>query len=174
MLVFLGDTHGERSHRLEGRTLEAVRNADHVCHTGDFTTEAVYEAIEAEAGGAPLTAVHGNSDSQALKEKLPARATVTYEDLTLVVVHGHEHDETSLSFLARQENADVVIVGHTHRPVIRETPHALVVNPGSHADPPGATASHGELTHGERGMAIEVRAPYGSPLSEASFSTEGR
>jgi len=53
VLAVIGDTHGESHHRLEGRTRRAVRTADHVCHTGDFTTTAVYEAI-ADAAGADV------------------------------------------------------------------------------------------------------------------------
>ncbi|MEF8827214.1 MAG: metallophosphoesterase [Halapricum sp.] len=173
MLVAIGDTHGERSHRLEGRTLSAVREADHVCHTGDFTTERVYEAIAQQAGrehgGAPLSAVAGNRDDPELAARLPDTIAVEYEGLTVVVVHGHEHDDTSLSLLARQEDADVVIVGHTHRPGIEETPHCLLVNPGSHADPRGSRPAHAEMT----GSSITIRSPDGIPVAEHALTGNG-
>ena len=110
MLAIVSDTHGTDGHRLEGRTLEAVREADTVVHAGDFTTEAVYDAFAAEAND--LVAVHGNNDDPSLVERLPSVATFEREGWRFVVVHGHEHSETSLSMLARQENADVVVVGH--------------------------------------------------------------
>lgn len=177
MLTILGDTHGESGHRLEGRTSRAVRRADHVIHTGDFTTERVYEAIAAEAGrdrgGAPVTAVYGNSDEPALRDALPATAVVEYAGLRFVVTHGHEHESTSLSLLARQEAADVVVVGHTHVPGFEETPHCLVVNPGSHADPRGATPAHAEIEQGERGASVELRTPGGALVAERSISGDG-
>jgi len=173
MLTILGDTHGVDDHRLDGRTLTAVREADHVIHTGDFTTERVYEALTEESGrdhgGAPLSAVHGNSDDAVLQERLPATLTVEYEGLRVVVVHGHDHTATALGLLARQEDADVVVRGHTHRPSIAETESCLVVNPGSHADPRGTTPAHGELTQGERGVMIRLRAQGGSLVAEETI-----
>ncbi|QSG15266.1 metallophosphoesterase [Halapricum desulfuricans] len=174
MLVALGDTHGTRSHRLEGRTRNAVREAEYVCHTGDFTTERVYEAIAEAAGserdGAPLSAVTGNSDDPDLADQLPDTVTVEYADRTIVVVHGHEHDRTALSLLARQEDADIVLVGHTHRPGIEETPHCLLVNPGSHADPRGNRPAHGEITQQGQGVRIEIRTPDGSLIADRTLS----
>lgn len=174
MLVALGDTHGTRSHRLEGRTRNAVREAEHVCHTGDFTTERVYEAIAEAAGserdGAPLSAVTGNSDDPDLAARLPDTVTVEYADRTIGVVHGHEHDRTALSLLARQEDADIVLVGHTHRPGIEETPHCLLVNPGSHADPRGTRPAHGEITRQQQRVRIEIRTPDGSLVADRTLS----
>lgn len=171
MLLCLGDTHGETDPRLAGRTLTAVQEADHVVHTGDFTSEAVYEAIVDEADGpddrTPVSAVHGNSDDPSLQERLPATLVLEYEGVRLVVVHGHEHTATELGLLARQEAADVVVTGHTHRPAIEQTDHCLLVNPGSHADPRGTAPTHGELT--QHGAMIELRARDGSLVAEASI-----
>lgn len=175
MLVCLGDTHGQTDHRLAGRAHQAVREADHVVHTGDFTTRAVYEAFAeqsgADHGGAPLSAVHGNSDEPTLAERLPSTLVVDYEGVQLVVVHGHEHTATGLGLLARQEDADVVVVGHTHRPMIERTEHCLVVNPGSHADPRGTAPTHAEVTQGEHGAMIELRARDGSLEAEETIQT---
>lgn len=168
MLVIIGDTHGTDSHRLEGRTLDAVREADHVCHTGDFTTEAVYEAIAAEAGSdTDLTAVQGNNDSPALRERLPETATFEAEGYRFVVAHGHRHDATSLDLLAREADADVVVVGHSHRPGVEELPSALVVNPGSYADPRRYDPAYGEIQQG--GGKLRLRTPAGSLVGEWSI-----
>jgi len=77
VLAIVSDTHGTDGHRLEGRTLEAVREADTVVHAGDFTTEAVYDAFAAEAND--LVAVHGNNDDPSLVERLPSVATFERE-----------------------------------------------------------------------------------------------
>jgi putative phosphoesterase len=109
VLTIISDTHGTDDHRLRGATLDAVRAADHVVHAGDFTTAAVLDAIEGEA--ASLTAVAGNNDAR-LRDRLPDVATPVWNDIQLLVVHGHEHTETGLSMLAHQEDADVGVVGH--------------------------------------------------------------
>lgn len=133
MLVVIGDTHGSDSHRLEGAVLEAVRAADRVIHTGDFTAEPVLEAVRSEAPN--LLAVAGNNDEAAILDRLPETRTVDALGRRFVVTHGHRRDETGRSLLVRQESADVLLVGHSHRPEIRKVGQAVEVNPGSYADP---------------------------------------
>ncbi|WP_226011409.1 metallophosphoesterase [Halomicrobium salinisoli] len=166
MLVIVSDTHGTDDPRLEGRTREAVDRAERVVHAGDFTTAAVYGAFDDRA--ARLTAVYGNNDSSELVERLPDVAAFEWRGRRFVVAHGHEHTETALSMLARQEDADVVVVGHSHRPAITEFGDALLVNPGSHADPRQYTPAHAEAEMDDRGEEIRVtlRRPDGATVSE--------
>lgn len=164
MLTIISDTHGSDGHRLTGRTLEAVREAETVVHAGDFTTETVYEAIEAEAN--ELVAVHGNNDDPALLERLPDVATFEWHGRRFVVVHGHEHTETSLSLLARQESADVVVVGHSHRPELTDSSERLLVNPGSYADPRRYRPTHAEFRDTGRGWRVTLYQPDGTVVTE--------
>lgn len=159
MLAVISDTHGTDDHRLTGRTLDAVRDADHVVHAGDFTTEAVLDAIEREADG--LTAVTGNNETAAVRARLPPVATVTWVGLQILVVHGHEHSETALGVLARQEDADVIVVGHSHRPEISELDGRLLVNPGSYADPRRYRPAHAELDTAAGPLRVRLRSPDG-------------
>ncbi|MBX0295925.1 metallophosphoesterase [Haloarcula nitratireducens] len=163
MLTVISDTHGTDGHRLEGETLAAVREADRVVHAGDFTTEAVLDAVESEAR--ELTAVYGNNDTRAVRERLADVATFSWADLTVLVVHGHEHTETALSMLARQENADVVVVGHSHRPELAELDGRLLVNPGSYADPRRYEPAHAELDVEDGRLSARLRSPDGTIVS---------
>lgn len=168
MLTIVSDTHGATDHRLEGRTLTAVREADLVIHAGDFTTEAVYDAFDREAES--LVAVYGNNDERSLRERLPATATVEWEGVRFVVVHGHEHGETGLTMLARQEDADVVVVGHSHRPELAELSDRLLVNPGSHADPRRYRPGHVEVKATDEGIRVKSCRPNGDVVTEVSRS----
>ena len=159
MLTVISDTHGTDDHRLTGRTLDAVQDADHVVHAGDFTTEAVYDAIDAEA--ATLTAVAGNNERQPLRERLPAEATVEWADYRILVVHGHEHTDTALGLLARQEDADIVVGGHSHRPELADLDGRLLVNPGSYADPRRYRPAHAELDTETGALRARLRSPEG-------------
>lgn len=144
MLVVLGDTHRRTGHGLEGRTLEAVRGADAVAHTGDFTSAAVHDAIAAEADR--LHAVAGNNDEPALASRLPARTEFDAEGLTVAMVHGHEHSAEALSLLGREVGADLVVFGHSHRPGTESVGKTVLLNPGSHAEPRWHRPAHAELT----------------------------
>jgi len=158
MLALVADTHRTEDAGLVGRTATAVDEAEALVHAGDFTTPAVHAAFEEAAAGADarLYGVHGNSDGPALRERLPASRTVEALDRRFVVVHGHEHDRTALSLLARQEDADCVVVGHTHRPGIGTVGDVTLVNPGSHADPRGGPATHGEVRRRGETVAVAI------------------
>jgi putative phosphoesterase len=160
MLTVIGDTHAETGHQLEGRTLEAVRDADHVVHVGDFLTTAVYDAIEAETD--QLTAVYGNNDEQALREQLPQVATVEWSGLRLVVTHGDRHTDTALAMLARQEDADLVVVGHSHQAAIDSVGEFTRVNPGSYAEPRWYEPAHAEIRANREGYRIRLCQPGGA------------
>lgn len=164
MLTIIGDTHGTDDHRLDDRTLEAVREADLVVHTGDFTTEAVYDAIADEAE--TLVAVRGNNDEQVLIERLPQVGTVEWHGRRIVVVHGHEHSATALEMLARQEDADVVVVGHSHRPQLSTSSSWLLVNPGSYADPRRFRPAHAEVEDTGTELRATLRQPDGTTIME--------
>lgn len=159
MLTVISDTHGTDDHRLTGHTLDAVQAADRVVHAGDFTTEAVYDAIESEATA--LTAVAGNNEQPALRQRLSAEATVEWAGYRILVVHGHRHSDTALGMLARQEDADIVVVGHSHRPEIAELDGRLLVNPGSYADPRRYRPAHAELDTVEGALQARLRSPDG-------------
>ncbi|WP_324665045.1 metallophosphoesterase [Haloarcula sediminis] len=168
MLTVISDTHGTDEHRLTGRTLDAVRDADRVVHAGDFMTKAVYDAIEAEASA--LTAVAGNNERPPLRERLPAEASVEWNGYRLLVVHGHRHSDTALGVLARQEDADIVVVGHSHRPELGELDGRLLVNPGSYADPRRYRPAHAELVADAGTLRARLRSPDGETFETVTRS----
>jgi putative phosphoesterase len=162
MITVVSDTHGTDGHGLSGRTLDAVREADVVVHAGDFTTAAVLDAFDRESER--LVGVAGNRDADGVRARLDETAVVDADGIRLVVVHGHEHDRTALSLLARQETADVIVVGHSHKPGVERLGSATLLNPGSHADPRRYTAAHAELTPTGTGMRGRLVTPDGEQL----------
>lgn len=168
VLAVFADTHGTADPRLAGRASDALADADAVVHAGDFTTEAVYAAFDRHTPA--LTAVHGNSDEPSLQNRLPAVDTLEWQGYRLVVVHGHDHSPTALSLLARERAADLVVLGHMHRPAVERLGDCPVVNPGSHADPRVGPPSHAELRAGEGEVRIEIRDRSGDVLEAGRIS----
>jgi putative phosphoesterase len=169
MLVAVGDTHAESSPKLTAHLREQFTEAGLVVHTGDFTTEHVLAAFESEA--VSFAGVAGNRDSEAVRSRLPETRSLCWGSQTLLVVHGHRHDSTALSMLARQEEADLAIVGHTHRPAIEYVDGLPVVNPGSYADPrqfDPAYATLRQFDDGDR-LRVRLRTPDGDPLASAEL-----
>lgn len=171
MLLALPDTHGTDDTRLTDHLREQIRAADTVVHAGDFTTPAVLEAFEGLAG--EFLAVRGNADTAAVRKRLPATASAETLGYRFLVVHGHEHDGTSLSLLARQEGADVVVLGHTHRPVVGRLGGVTVLNPGSHADPRGNHPAYAAVGQASGDVVVRLRTPDGETVERRSLS-EGR
>lgn len=164
MLTVVSDTHGTDDHRLSGRTLDAVRDAAFVVHAGDFYTEAVLDAFLAENGS--FAGVIGNNDRPGVRERLPSQRVVEAEGIRLVVVHGHEHTATALDLLGRQEAADLVVVGHSHRPEFRDDGDVPVLNPGSHAQPRRYRPAHAELERDDDAITGRLVEPDGTVFEE--------
>lgn len=164
MITVVSDTHSQDGHRLTGRTLDAVREADFVVHAGDFMTESVLDAFVAESG--TFAGVVGNNDSPAVCNRLPSQRVVETEGIRLVVVHGHEHPETALSLLGQQESADLVVFGHSHRPGVHDAGPVTLLNPGSHAQPRRYRPAHAELEQEDGTIAGRLVQPDGTVIEE--------
>ncbi len=176
MIVVVSDTHGTDGHRLDGRLLQAVRAAELVVHAGDFTTAAVLQAFRAKAGddrdaGGELVAVAGNNDDEGVRARVERTRVVERAGVRFVIVHGHEHHETGLGLLGRQADADVVVVGHSHRARYDPAGPVAVLNPGSHADPRGYRPSYAELEPTAGSLSGRLLTPDGDVLE--TFAVTG-
>ncbi len=143
MLTVVSDTHSEEGHRLTGRTLEAVREADLVVHAGDFYTESALDAFYEAAD--TLRAVYGNNATAAVRDRLPAERVVEYAGVRFAVTHTRRGGATALALFGRERDADAVVFGHSHRPTVEATGELTLLNPGSHAQPRGHRQAHAEL-----------------------------
>ena len=171
MIAIFSDTHSGADHELEGEALTAAREADVVIHAGDFTSEAALETFRAECD--LLYAVHGNADGAAVRERLPTTRVVEAGGVRFAVTHRRDGGQTGLAMFGRSRDADAVVFGHSHRPTVVETDDALLLNPGSHADPRGNRPGFAvleERADGD-GLAGEIREPDGTVLE--SFELAG-
>ncbi|EMA43686.1 metallophosphoesterase [Halococcus saccharolyticus] len=170
MIVALADTHGTDGHCLNDRLLETVRAADLVVHAGDLTTEAVLDAFAAECR--EFVAVHGNNATPAVRDRLPAERVVEHEGVRIALTHGDDRDETGLSLFGRQNHADLVISGHSHRPGVVDTGECTLLNPGSHADPRWNRPGYAEIvTDAGSDLDGRLRDPDGTVFEEFRAST---
>jgi hypothetical protein len=128
----VSDTHNQL--RNVRRIVELFNSArvDRVVHTGDITQARTLEVFAGLA--APLVGVFGNNDE---REPLRAAAhdagirleepplSLAWHERRLLIVHDpHFLSEPMLA------GHDVVLHGHTHRPVHERRNGALVFNPG--------------------------------------------
>lgn len=164
MITILSDTHSRSGHELEGRTKEAVEEAEVVVHAGDFLNETALDAFEAVADR--LYAVHGNNATPEVRNRLPPERTFEIEGVRFILTHGDDRSATGLSLLGRQQAADVVVFGHSHRHAATDADEVLLLNPGSHAQPRGSLPTHAELRPTEDGFSGAIRHRDGSVVEE--------
>jgi uncharacterized protein len=116
----ISDTHG----LLRPEAVQALTGSSLILHAGDIGKPEVLEALEAIA---PTIAVRGNNDTGAWAKQIPEHATVQVEDIRIHMLHiGNE-----LALDLKEAGVQVVISGHSHKPLIQEHNGILFLNPGS-------------------------------------------
>jgi putative phosphoesterase len=114
----ISDTHN----LVRPEALDALRGCEQIIHAGDICNPAVLDALRAIA---PVAAVRGNNDSGARIDELPEQRTVVIGDTTVLVVHDIADVPVKL------DGVDVVITGHSHKPLVERRGRTLFLNPGS-------------------------------------------
>lgn len=123
LIGLISDTHG----LLRPEAVRALAGVDLIVHAGDVGGAGVLEGLRAVA---PVDAVYGNVDDPH-DPALARERTVPIGALTLHVSHGHEVGSPTPERLALRYTADVLVFGHTHRPLVVAIGRQLVINPGA-------------------------------------------
>ncbi len=126
-ILIVSDTHG-RDGNLD-IVLNKVRPFDALIHCGDV--EGREEHIVSLAG-CPTYMVAGNND---FFTELKRELEVDLGGHRLLIAHGHNYgvalDPSGIIDEAHARKKDIVLFGHTHRPVIVYRETVTAVNPGS-------------------------------------------
>ena len=116
----ISDTHG----LLRPEAVEAMRGVDHILHAGDVGDAKILDQLRHLA---PLTAIRGNVDHGGPCARLP--------EVELIELSGHStymlHDLQALDLDPIAAGIQVVISGHSHKPLIEWRKGVLYFNPGS-------------------------------------------
>lgn len=116
----ISDTHNLL--RPEARI--ALKGVDHIIHAGDICDAQVLKELEAIA---PVTAVRGNNDQGPWTEELQERVRAEFGGVAVYIVH----DLQDLDLVPETAGINVVVSGHSHRPLSKMENGVLYVNPGS-------------------------------------------
>ena len=121
----LSDTHG----LLRPEVFEVFDQVDHILHAGDVGPESILDELGTIA---PVTAVYGNTDGWGLRSRLPQVATIELDGFIIVVTHGDQlGSPTPERLQAEFPDAEIIVFGHTHRPVLTLVDVVVtVMNPG--------------------------------------------
>ena len=124
-LGVISDTHG----LLRPEVFDAFAGVDHILHAGDVGGPDLLVQLGALA---PVTAVYGNTDDFDLRGVLPKVATLQLDGFDIVVTHGDQlGSPTPAALNAAFPEAQIIIFGHTHRPLLTLVDVVVtVMNPG--------------------------------------------
>lgn len=126
-ILIVSDTH--RSNDNLKKVVAQVAPVDMVIHCGDAE---VSESIIGEAVGCPLEIVAGNND---FFGNLPKEREFEIGSYKVWLTHGHNYMVSMGNAVLKKEAAarevDIVMYGHTHKPVVDREKGIIAINPGS-------------------------------------------
>ncbi|WP_421120321.1 metallophosphoesterase family protein [Aquihabitans daechungensis] len=129
-VLVLADTHldGSSLAKMPPEVWALADGADVILHAGDVVDQAVLDALAARA---PVHAVLGNNDRY-LVDRLPEELEVVLGGVRLAMVHDSGATAGRTRRMARRfPDADVVVFGHSHQPVVETSEGPMLLNPGS-------------------------------------------
>jgi putative phosphoesterase len=106
---------------------EALTGVELILHSGDVGGAGILDELRLIA---PVKAVFGNTDPPE-EPDLAEAISVAIDGIRVHVSHGHEVGSPTPEKLAARYDADVVVFGHTHRPLVSRIGSQLFVNPGA-------------------------------------------
>ncbi|MGB2842358.1 MAG: metallophosphoesterase family protein [Halobacteriota archaeon] len=131
-VVVLSDTHAKDLADLPERILEDLRKAELIIHAGDYTSKNLLDQLR-ELGD--LKGVHGNMDCDEIKRGLPDKDIFEISGFKIGVTHPSEGGSpVGLKSRAESklgEDLDLIIYGHSHKPVNEKESNTIYFNPGS-------------------------------------------
>ncbi len=113
----ISDTHG----LMRPEALAVLAGATRILHAGDVGRPGILTELGKLA---ELDVVRGNVDTSPWTGVLPTTRTVEIKGIRIHILH-------DLYDLVLPDDIDVVLSGHTHRPLIEDRDGVLFVNPGS-------------------------------------------
>lgn len=120
----ISDTHG----LLRPEVFDAFEGVARILHAGDVGDPAILADLSSIA---PVTAVWGNVDGFAVRERAAETASGAIGGLWWAMAHGHREQPAYERLLERFPQAGLVIHGHSHVPALSRVGSTLLLNPGA-------------------------------------------
>ncbi len=131
----VADTHvPARAPCIPKRVFEIFESVDFIVHAGDLVKLTVIDELEQLA---PVLAVHGNMDGPEVSGALPKLTSFRIFDRKIGVMHDPRalFGMGKMREIAKQNDFNVFVYGHTHNSSIKWEGKTLYINPGSPTNP---------------------------------------
>ena len=126
-ILIVSDTHRRNENYLA--LLKKWKNVDMVIHCGDVEGS---EYAISESAECSVCMVSGNND---FFSQLPREQEISIGKYKVWITHGHHYlvsmGPERIMQEARARGVDIVMFGHTHRPLLIQEDDLIALNPGS-------------------------------------------
>lgn len=126
-VLIVSDTHRQNENFMQ--VMDREEPIDLLIHCGDIEGS---EYLISRRAGCPVHMVAGNND---FFSDLPREKEFQIGKYKVLLVHGNTYGVSmgnqELKQEARDRGVDIVIYGHTHKPVVDQDRDIIAVNPGS-------------------------------------------
>ena len=123
IIGLISDTHS----LVRPDVFDALKDVELILHAGDVGGRSVLDELSAIA---PVRAVFGNTDVPGDPD-LDDTIDLIVDGVSIHVSHGHELGNPTPARLLARYTADVIVYGHTHKPLTTREGSRLVINPGA-------------------------------------------
>ena len=123
IIGLISDTHG----LVRPQVHQALAGVEVILHAGDVGGDEILIELGLIA---PVRAVAGNCDDPTAL-RIPLSLDIDIDGVKVHVSHGHELGVPRPAQLFEKYAADVIVYGHTHRPLVERRGARLAVNPGA-------------------------------------------
>jgi len=112
------------------------KNVDYIFHLGDYTSYESYKKLTDTFGEGKIISVRGNMDFDSKLKNLPEKIELELFGYKILLLHGMGGPNMIIKRLIKKldllnSDYNIVIFGHTHRPVNEKQNGILFLNPGT-------------------------------------------
>lgn len=127
-ILVVSDTHGQIENVVD--YIEKEEKPNMIFHLGDY----VKDGLEiGKRFNIPTKVVRGNGDY--MEKDFNYEEVVKVDDKKILLTHGHKYDINfsidRLFYRGKELEADYILFGHTHVPMINKVEDIIIMNPGS-------------------------------------------
>jgi len=132
----ISDTHiPDRSEHVPKVILDAFKHVDLIVHAGDMVSLRVIDELKKSCPR--IVAVSGNMDPEAVRKKYPVKEVLEILGYRVGLMHGAGPAANLPELLKdafKADDCDLIIFGHSHKPMNEKIGAVLFFNPGSATD----------------------------------------
>jgi len=132
----ISDTHiANKSEHVPGIILDVFKQMDMVIHAGDMVDLRVVEELKSACP--KIIAVAGNMDQDEVRKRYPEKEVFEISGYKIGVMHGCGSPLNLVELLKnafKQDKPDIIVFGHSHKPMNEFIDGVLFFNPGSATD----------------------------------------